>query len=205
MTLTLRYKKTCKIQVQSLKKTGTVAAFGGCARPPADGSLRSPTPPRRSLRSPPPCAEKRKIEKIFPHKKLVGKNSRKKIEKILKKKIRQTFFFFRFSKFFFRRILSYDEYITHTKLYDHRSRGSGDNRADRQTQVDDLLYRFMKVLLEEWTDGQIILVIYVDGSIVEQHLLANIRKVYIRAGMTRQLFIGDFETGLMMSWVKGRI
>ena len=42
-------------------------------------------------------------------------------------------FFFRFSKIFFRRNLSYDEYITHAKFFDHRSRGSGDTGCDRHT------------------------------------------------------------------------
>ena len=64
-------------------------------------------------------------------------------KKISKKKNRQKkFFFFRFSKIFFRRNLTYDEYITHANFYDHRSSGSGDIRADTQTQVEDLLYRF---------------------------------------------------------------
>ena len=67
------------------------------------------------------------------------------MKKLKKKKIRENFFeiyFFRFSKIFFRRNLSYDEQITHAKLYDHRSRGSGATRADRHTQDEDLLYRY---------------------------------------------------------------
>ena len=57
------------------------------------------------------------------------------------KSIYEENFVFRFSKKNFRRNLSYDEYITHAKLFDHRSRGSGDTRGDRQTQDEDLLYR----------------------------------------------------------------
>ena len=59
-------------------------------------------------------------------------------KKIEKKKFRENFFknfFFRFSKIFFRRNLSYDEYIMHAIFPDHRSRGSGDIRADTQTDL----------------------------------------------------------------------
>ena len=62
-----------------------------------------------------------------------------------KKKNRENFFeifFFDFPNFFFRRNLTYDEYITHAIFFDHRSRGSGATRGNTQTQDEDLLYRF---------------------------------------------------------------
>ena len=58
--------------------------------------------------------------------------------KNLKKKIRENFFeiiFFRFSNFFSRRNLSHDEYITHAKFPNHRSRGFGATGANGHTDL----------------------------------------------------------------------
>ena len=86
---------------------------------------------RQKLQSKFFAATKKKLRK-----KKIGKKN------FEKKKSSKKIFFFRFSKIFFRRNLTYDEYITHANFYDHRSSGSGDIRADTQTQVEDLLYRF---------------------------------------------------------------
>ena len=49
--------------------------------------------------------------------------------------------FFLILHFFPRRNLPFHGKITHAKFH-HHSLGSGDIRADKQTQVEDLLYRF---------------------------------------------------------------
>ena len=93
------------------------------ARPPAGGSLRSPTPP--------PTARK-----IYPKNFLLKKKMKSKIfEEKKMKSIYEENFVFRFSKKNFRRNLSYDEYITHAKLHDHRSRGFGATGANTQTDL----------------------------------------------------------------------
>ena len=76
------------------------------ARPPAGGSLRSPTPPAARYARPQRGILK-KIEEILPKKKIAEEKiwSRKFLKKKkLEKKIRENFFeifFFRFSKIFF--------------------------------------------------------------------------------------------------------
>ena len=63
----------------------------------------------------------------------------KKLKKKTFEKNRQNFFF-RFLEIFFRRNRLYDEYITHAKFHDRRSRGSGDTRGGTD-KLEDLLYR----------------------------------------------------------------
>ena len=110
------------------------------ARPPAGGSIRSPTSPRRSLRSPTPSAEKKKNRKNISE-----KIWRQKILK--KKKIRENFFeiffFFDFPKFF-----SVEIFYLMSRLrmqnFSIISQGVPEIQdvTHRQTQDEDLLYRF---------------------------------------------------------------
>ena len=79
--------------------------------------------------------------KDFYGKKISENRKKKKFSKKFSQIFFFFYFFFRFFKKIFRRNLSYDEYITHTKFQNHRSRGSRDTGCDRQTQDEDLLYR----------------------------------------------------------------
>ena len=105
------------------------------ARPPAGlhpPAARCGRPPEKSIKY------FRKNKKNWWRKHLKPKIfEEKKLEKIGKKNLWKFFrnYFFRFSKFFFRRNLSYDEYITHAKFPNHRSRGFGATGANGHTDL----------------------------------------------------------------------